>query len=257
MVTVTDSAYAVTENEEDVERGVRRIAQRVLAIQAAPRGRRGATEQVFVPVVEGMRDAGAAVDLFHLAELRAEPCDGTFKCWIGPESECRLDDDLGPLITRIPGYDLVVLAMPLYTDLVPANVKNFIDRCMVLLHPSAVEHAGRLRHPSRHRRMPNLAVVAVCGMPGLENFRLLLEEAEAFGRHMHMPLVASIVRPETLSFYHPSCAGAFARFTDRLRLGGRQLVERGKVDPGLRESIAEPLLERDVYLQWANTWWRR
>lgn len=257
MVTATDPAYAVTENEDDLARGVWRPAERVLAIQAAPRGRRGATEQVFAPVVEGMRSAGAAVDLLHLAELRAEPCDGTFKCWIGPSSKCRLEDDLGPVIARIPSYDLVVLGMPLYTDLLPANVKNFIDRCMVLLHPSAVEHAGRLRHPSRHRRMPNLAIVAVCGMPGLENFRLLLGEAEAFGRHMHMPLVATIVRPETLSFYHPSCAGAFARFTDRLRLGGRQVVETGKVDPALRESIAEPLLDRDEYLKWANTWWLR
>lgn len=255
MVAPEELHYGLTANEREVLQGLWSEPRRIMAIQASPRGKRGATETVLSGLLGGMKSTGAVTETVWLAELEALNCKGCFKCWKGPNSRCPLEDGLARLIPKIPSYDMMVWATPVYVDGVPAGLKNFIDRSMILNHPSAVVQEGLYIHPSRHVRMPNLVLAAVSGFPGTANFRHLTDYIAAVGRHMHMPLVATIFRPETLSFITPGGREFLSTLEADLADAGREVIHLGRITTELSDRIARQILEEEGYLELANSWW--
>ena len=249
-------SFAVTDNERDLMAGAWTPPRKVLGVQASPRGKKGATERMYRALVKGLEAAGAVVETVHLGELKAEPCRGCFRCWQDDGDDCLIHDDLTGLLTRMPGYDLMVWAAPVYVDAPPAQLKNMIDRMMVLNHPAIVEDGQGWLHPCRHPRLPNLALLAVCGFWGVENLALTEAYARAAARHQHTPLLASLLRPETLSLMEPATRPALARVVGALEQAGEELVKEGKVRPETAQAISQPLLSRSEYLDLAGRWWQ-
>ena len=256
MVSLHQSYYELTENEREIARGIRHRPSRILAVQAAPRGRRGATELVSSSFLDGMEGIGASVEKVYLADLKIQPCQGCFKCWKGPESKCPLDDDLVVLLHSIPAYDLMVIATPLYVDGVPGLLKTFIDRAMILNHPAVAIRDGVYSHPSVHERMPNMVLVAVCALPGNANFRLLGDYIMSVGMHMHMPLIAKVYRPETLSFMHPSSSQSLEDLKQNLVQAGEEVAREGILSEELAGQISRPILSEKEYLALSKSWWQ-
>lgn len=55
---------------------------KILAINYSPRvGGQSKTELMLDHLVEGMRDAGAAIDVVNLREKNIKSCIGCFTCW--------------------------------------------------------------------------------------------------------------------------------------------------------------------------------
>jgi multimeric flavodoxin WrbA len=256
MVAVHQHCYGLTQNEKEVSTGESRIPRKILSIQAAPRGRRGATEAIAGSFVEGMEAAGTSVNKVYLADLDVKMCKGCFKCWKGPHSKCDIDDDLASLLVSIPSYDLLVISTPLYVDGVPGILKNLIDRSMILNHPSVICRDGFYLHPSLHERLPNMVLVSVCALPGNKNFRLLADYMQSVGRHMHMPLIATIFRPETMSFMHPKAVKVLEDLRMNLLEAGKQMASKGIVEKELVKLISRPILAEEEYLCLSNEWWR-
>ncbi len=248
--------FGETENEREHRRGIWRQPQRVLAIQASPRGRGGATEKVFAPLVAGMESAGSAVDALYLAERDIRPCAGCFACWKETDGCCVIDDDMADVLAGIPSYDLLVIALPLYVDGVPGIMKNFLDRSIPLVHPYIFNRNGRCRHPARHPRMPNLALAAVCGYYETENFAPLLTHFEAVAQNNHTPLVATLLRPHAMLMAEEVPVGPVARVEQALHDAGTQLVTTGRVSRKLRKAVAQPLTSRSRFLAGVKQWWR-
>ncbi len=248
--------YGETENECERRRGIWRQPQRVLAIQASPRARGGATEKVFAPLIAGMESAGAAVDTFYLAERDIRPCAGCFACWKVADGRCLIEDDMAEVLTRIPVYDLLVIALPLYVDGVPGILKNFLDRSIPLVHPYIFNRNGRCRHPARHPRMPNLALAAVCGYYETENFAPLLAHVEAAALNSHMPVVATLLRPHAMLMAEDVPVGPVARVEQALHTAGVQLIATGKVSRAIRKAVAQPLTSRGRFLAGVKHWWQ-
>ncbi len=249
-------SFVITDNERDLAAGLWSPPRRVLGIQASPRGAKGATERLYRALVKGLERAGAAVETVHLGELKAEACRGCFRCWQDEGDDCRIHDDLTGLLTRMPTYDLMVWASPVYVDAPPAQLKCLIDRMMVLNHPAIVDQEGAWLHPCRHPRLPNLVLLAVCGFWGVENFTFIESYARAAARHQHTPLLASLLRPESLSMMNPASRPALARVMEALERAGVELVNQGKVGPETAQAISQPLLSRDEYLELAARWWQ-
>lgn len=250
------TGYLETANEADRLRGRWKEPRRVLGVLASPRGASGATGKVYAGLVAGMEQTGAAVETVTLADLAPQPCSGCFRCWIRGGRRCVIQDRMTEVAETLPSYDLLVLATPLYVDGMPGPAKTFVDRLMPLNHPSIGEHGGRLIHPSRHARMPDLALLAVCGLPGTENFGPLLAHVGSLGTHLHMPLIAAVLRPETLSFRHPKAASRLADMLAATRAAGTTLIRTGAVPDHLLERIRQPLLDSEAFLEHASAWWK-
>jgi len=255
--TVPDGLYAETENERDFRQGKWRKAERVLILQASPQGSKGTTEVMVRHFQAGLAKAGVTADVLYLLELDIKPCAGCFACWKNEATgECVIKDDMRDLLPRIPYYDLLVLATPLYVDIVPGPLKNLLDRFIPLAHPFIFNKHGRCRHPSRHSKMPNLALLAVCGFYEAENFDVLVKWLEAAGQNSHMPLLASLLRPHAHALTGKSRFAAIDRSMQAVEEAACTLATCGKVPKKLLKAVSEPVLPRPMFMAAARNWWK-
>jgi len=73
---------------------------KVMAINGSPNMGKGNTALVLDPFLEGMREAGAEVELFYTKKLKINPCQGEFNCWIKTPGKCFQQDDMQMLLSK-------------------------------------------------------------------------------------------------------------------------------------------------------------
>ena len=121
---------------------------KVLAINSSPRMDKGNTALILNPFLEGMKEAGAEVELFYTSKLKIHPCTGEFNCWIKTPGECLHNDDMKMLYPKIAEADVMVFAIPVYVDGVTGPMKNLIDDRMIPLRISLLRIARWALPPS-------------------------------------------------------------------------------------------------------------
>lgn len=249
--------YLETENERDYRAGKWKKPKRILDIHASSREKRGTTDLFLGQLKVGMEKAGAEVETVRLAGKNFKPCSGCFKCWTKTMGECPIQDDITDLIKSIPNYDLMVLATPLYIDGMSGLLKNFIDRTMLLNHPAVLSRGGRCLHPCRFSTMPNLVLLGVCAYYEIEHFNPLISHVEALSVNMHMPLLATLLRPETLSLMDRATDEKLRTVGSAFEEAGESLIKTGKIAEILLKRISSPFLSREQYLENSKAWWKR
>ncbi|MDO5845482.1 MAG: flavodoxin family protein [Methanocorpusculum sp.] len=98
---------------------------RVLAFNGSPR-KNGNTETVLDAFLRGAASAGAEIKKVRLVELDFKRCRGCNACH--KKGVCVISDELTPLFDEILQSDILVLASPIYSMTVTAEMKAFIDR---------------------------------------------------------------------------------------------------------------------------------
>ncbi|MDU9375944.1 hypothetical protein McpSp1_05240 [Methanocorpusculaceae archaeon Sp1] len=98
---------------------------RILAVNGSPR-KRGNTETVLDAFLHGAERAGAAVSKISLVDIDHKNCRGCNACH--KKGVCILNDDLTPIFEEVMSSDILVLASPIYSMTVTAEMKSFIDR---------------------------------------------------------------------------------------------------------------------------------
>ena len=77
---------------------------KVIAINSSPNMGKGNTALVLDPFLEGMRKAGAEVELFYTKKLKINPCQGEINCWVKTPGKCLQQDDCrSGSVRRVPG----------------------------------------------------------------------------------------------------------------------------------------------------------
>jgi multimeric flavodoxin WrbA len=56
------------------------VLTKVVAINGSAKMEKGNTARVLAPFLDGMREAGASVELFYAKRLNVKPCMGEFYC---------------------------------------------------------------------------------------------------------------------------------------------------------------------------------
>lgn len=97
----------------------------ILALNGSPR-RNGNTETVLNAFLDGAKEAGAAVETIRLSALSFKNCLGCNACH--KKGVCILKDDLTEVFEKVMACDILVLASPIYSMTVTAEMKGFIDR---------------------------------------------------------------------------------------------------------------------------------
>ena len=67
---------------------------KVLAINGSPHMGEGNTAMILNPFLEGMKEAGADVDLFYTRKVKIGPCNGDMSCWFVNPGTCGQKDDM-------------------------------------------------------------------------------------------------------------------------------------------------------------------
>jgi multimeric flavodoxin WrbA len=215
---------------------------KVLALNSSPRGGgQSKTELMMNALVEGMRSAGAEVEIVPLRKRDIKNCVGCFKCWSDetPGVCAQKDDMTNDLYPKFIDSDLVVLSTPLYHFTVNATMKTFIERTLPIAKRDIKQYEGKSYHPLRVDP-PAVVVVSVAGFAEESVFDQLSSYVHFLYKNK---LIAEIYRPAAETMVFPDFKEKLKSILQATRDAGRELVNTQKVSPETMARIKQPLID--------------
>jgi len=150
---------------------------------------------VLAPFIEGMKAAGASVELVYIKRLKIKPCMGDFQCWDELPGQCRIKDDMQALYPKLRSADILVLATPVYVPL-PGEMQNFMNRLVPLIDPYLLKRGDRTRaRPNKGVRIKKIVLVSTCGWWEKGNFGTVVRIAQEFSKDIGIEFAGAVLRP--------------------------------------------------------------
>lgn len=226
----------------------------VVAINGSPHRGKGNTALILGPFLEGLREAGAEVDLFYTRDLNIQPCRGCFHCWTRTPGQCVQDDDMADLLPPLRRADLWVLASPLYFDGLSGPLKNLLDRTTAFLRLAAEVRDGRSRHLVEDEvRGGKVVLVSNCGLWEMQNFEPLVTQVKGFCEHVQREFAGALLRPhgQTLRDFLKQ-GKPVDDVLEAAREAGLELVRDGRVSAETTAVVGRPLVSLKEYVRALN-----
>ncbi|MGD0281210.1 MAG: flavodoxin family protein [Dissulfurispiraceae bacterium] len=125
------------------------MGKKILVLTGSPR-KNGNTNTVVGWFVEGAKEAGADVEVVDAARLKSRNngCIACMGCQKSEKYECAVDDEVKPVLAKIPDVDVLVFATPTYFFGPSAQMKLVIDRMYSLIKfdPAKGQYVHNLGH---------------------------------------------------------------------------------------------------------------
>jgi|GEM_PF-609460 len=224
--------------------------KKVVAICGAPGGRKGCTFLIMNHLLNGMKEAKAEVEKIILSEYKIKSCTGCFRCWFVTNGRCVINDDMKRLNKKILNADLIVYAFPLYVGGVPGLLKNFIDRSIQNNYPFFIQGISHVRHPRRMIKERFTVVLSGSGYPELNNFDPVVKHFDDMQENRHSPVLEYLLLPQIVScFGNPLMYPLLLEKLECLKIAGKQLIERGRVERRILKVIS-----RTISKKYTDTW---
>ena len=225
---------------------------KIVAINSSPKAEAGHTAQILVPFLDGMKDAGATVELFYTKHLHIEPCCGLFNCFMVTPGKCTQADDMQQLIPTLRDADVWVLATPVHLDGVSGPMKNFIDRLLPIIDPRLEMRDGHARHVVRPgHKWGKVLLVSTCGLSEMDTFEPLIMHLKAACKNLGKEFAGAVLRPQSSGMLDTS-GGALDDIFAAAREAGRQFVRDGTMSPDTLAALAREILTNDAFIANAN-----
>ena len=206
---------------------------------------KGNTALVLAPFLDGMRQAGASVELFYARRLNVKPCTGEFDCWNKKPGQCYIKDDMQTLYPKLRRADILVLATPVYIPL-PGEMQNFINRLLPLVEPILELRNGRTRAKFHSEvNIRKIVLVSACGWWEMGNFGTVLRIAEELAKDIDTEFAGAVLRPHASQMREKSEKAK--KVAEALRQAGFELVKRGRIPESLLAVIGQPLISEEEY----------
>jgi len=97
----------------------------IMLVSGSPR--KGNSEWMLNRLAEHLRADGQEVDIILLRRASIKPCCGCLKCE-DRRGFCRLSDGMNEILPRLAAAEAMVMASPVYFEMISGLLKNFIDR---------------------------------------------------------------------------------------------------------------------------------
>ncbi len=150
-----------------------------VVIQGSPKRDEGNTFSILSPFIDGMKEAGANVDLVFAKDYSIESCKGCFYCMFKSPGDCCIKDDMQLFYQKLKNADIWIFASPVYFGGFASSIRKILERLSPLLEPSFQNYNGITGHPWRETTMvKKIALVASCGSLELINFDSLISELQ-------------------------------------------------------------------------------
>jgi multimeric flavodoxin WrbA len=135
------------------------MSKKIMILCGSPR-KKGNTNRLVAWLAASLDSADAEVEVVDAARLKYKSygCIACMKCQKSDKYECTVDDEAMPILARMPLFDAIVMATPVYWFAPSAQLKVFADRMfsLIKLDPDS----GDTVHPMEGK---TLALVATGG----------------------------------------------------------------------------------------------
>lgn len=226
---------------------------KVLAINGSARMEKGYTKILLNAFLEGMKEAGASIDLVYAKRLKVRPCLGDFQCWYEEVGVCIQTDDMQDLYVKLRGADILVLGIPVYLPL-PGEMQNILNRLMPIVEPILEFHEGRTRARFHDDvKISKIALVSVGGWWEKANTSTVVRIVEDVARDVGVEFSGAILRPH--AFLLDEYKEKANEILNAVKRAGFQLIEEGKMSSEVLESISQPLIaEEDLRAEYNKSY---
>jgi multimeric flavodoxin WrbA len=219
---------------------------KVIAINGSPRMDDGNTALILNPFLDGMKEAGADVELFFTRRLNIGPCNGDMSCWYKNPGVCGQKDDMQMLLPKLAAADVIVWASPVYYAGITGPLKNLMDRQL----PSHM--LGEMG-----QKKQKIVLVSTCGAWELSMFDPLLVQMNAIYARPegNTEFVGALLRTMAEAMKEMIKAGetgVVEGIFQAAKEAGRQLVKEGKISEELQTKVSRELMPRDAYYKAAQ-----
>jgi multimeric flavodoxin WrbA len=216
------------------------LLMQILVINGSARKEKGYLAMVLEPFMNGMREAGAEVDLLYSEQLNVKPCIGDFSCWYGNPGKCHINDTMQSIYPKLKEVDVLVLGIPVYFPL-PGAMQNLLNRFMPLMNPILKYRNGHTQIQFHDDvRIKKVVLVSVCGWWEKGNFDTVTRIAEEICQKASVEFAGAVLRPHADLL--PKKKDEANKVFEALWKVGFSLVKKGVLPKYLLEIIAEPLI---------------
>lgn len=223
---------------------------KVLAINGSARMEKGFTHTLLNAFLEGVKEAGAAIELVYAKKLKIRPCLGDFQCWYDKVGKCIQTDDMESLYPKLRSADILVLGIPVYLPL-PGEIQNLLNRLMPIVEPILEFKDGRTRAKFHDDvRIFKIVLITLGGWWEIGNLDTVAKIVQEIAEKVEVEFVGPIRRPHA-SLMKDNIEKA-ERILDAIRRAGTQLIENGDIAPELLETISQPLISEEAFRKASN-----
>ncbi len=214
--------------------------------QRQRRAGKGLTARLLAALTRGLEQGGAAVTVREVARLKVAPCVACLKCMLKTPGVCAQNDDMQLLYPELQAADLLVLAAPVYTDNMSAQLKAVIDRCISCMQPFLARGPdGRVRHPLNWSMPAGMLLLSTCSFPEPATFAPLIATFRQQAANFHSASLGELCLPGSLALQmRPQ---RLAGHLDLLAWAGGHLARQEPIPLPLLLAINRPPLSLDEY----------
>ena len=227
---------------------------KAIAINASPMMDKGNTAAILTPFLDGMREAGAEVEVYYTKKLNITLCQGEFDCWFKTPGKCFQKDDMEILLPKLAEADIQVFATPLYADGVSGPLKNLWDRTTPLGYPRLELRDGHCCLPQREGNgAGKVVLVSNCGFWEMDNFDPLLVHMKARCWYTNQEFAGALLRPHGPALKIMAARGDPVNDVfEAARAAGCQLVQKGQMSSQTLATVSRTLMPLEAYVQFLN-----
>jgi multimeric flavodoxin WrbA len=155
------------------------MATKILVLMCSPR-KEGNTSHVTNWVVESATEAGAEVEVVDAAHLKYKQngCIACMGCQKSTEYKCVIKDEATEVVARVPEFDVLVFATPVYWFGEAAQMKMILDRMYSLVKQGDGER--EVRHEFDGMSLGLIATAGGDPEEGLEQVDALCQRVAHF-----------------------------------------------------------------------------
>jgi len=99
---------------------------KILLINGSPR--KGETLKKLEILSSIFEFGGYSCEILNIGDYNIQFCKGCYQCFLKGEDQCKLEDDVSLLWSKVEDCDGLVIASPVYALGVSGTLKNFVDR---------------------------------------------------------------------------------------------------------------------------------
>ncbi len=223
---------------------------RVLLLNGSARGDKGVTGRLAAALTAGLEQGGASVDTVLVKNLEVSPCVACLSCFHRHPGRCAQRDGMDQVYPLLKQADMLVLAAPVYTDNMSAQLKAVMDRSICAMSPFLFRGpGGRTRHPMTWAMPAKMALLSTCGFPEYETFDPLIATVRAQAMNFGGQCVAELCVPGSLALQ--VAPQELEPHLELITQAGQELAQEGRVRPATLADISRPPLSVDRFMELA------
>jgi multimeric flavodoxin WrbA len=212
----------------------------VLAINGSPHGENGNTAVMIRAILDGLCKNGDTVDCVNLATMRIEQCLGCHSCWFRTPGKCVNDDDMGAIIDKMRGSDILVFGTPVHFCNVSGLFKTFFDRMT-----AAGGNPHSARESAAGQKPLGYIMIANSGLASRSQFDVISLWIQRVAQMSKANMIAEIYAAggKVLSAPTSEQAASRARYLEYLGKCGESISKNGSLDGSLAGLLDKGILE--------------